>query len=98
MTEDEAKTKWCPHVRIACGLIEEGGKVLPDLPTFNRVALPSGPAVFPKAATCVGSKCMAWRETSPVKASMDLGPSSGRLPATPARGYCGLSGKPENVS
>ena len=54
MTEDEAKTKWCP--------------VKPQM-------------------TCLGSLCMAWRQTSATYFNPAI--SDG-----PVRGYCGLAGKP----
>jgi hypothetical protein len=47
MTEDEAKTKWCPEVRTGNG----------DTPgSFNRfIGEPHG-----EWNSCLGSKCMAW--------------------------------------
>lgn len=46
LTEEEAKTKWCPFVRMV-DLRESDD-------TFNRV----GP---PAALNCIASACMAWR-------------------------------------
>ncbi len=51
MTEDEAKTKWCPFVRSGDGDRTNG---------VNRiVAEPNG-----EWNACIGSKCMAWQETN----------------------------------
>lgn len=47
MTEEEAKAKWCPFVRVA-------GRV-----TYNR-ALNDSPV---KHTACIGAACMAWRLT-----------------------------------
>lgn len=46
MTEDEAKTKWCPHVRfVDCE----------DRLYDNR------PSSMQNGARCLASECMAWR-------------------------------------
>lgn len=50
MTEDEAKTKWCPTASVP-GMT--GGK--------NRDA--DGVAIW--QAHCIGSVCMAWRWVNP---------------------------------
>jgi hypothetical protein len=51
MTEDEAKTKWCPFARSLVTLDNNVGPV--NMASANR---------FPKneMATCLGSGCMMW--------------------------------------
>jgi len=48
MTEDEAKTKWCPFARIAD----------PNAPTGGNTYINKIDGVAPR---CIGSDCMAWR-------------------------------------
>jgi hypothetical protein len=60
MTEDEAKTKWCPYART----VEHGGGGT-SMPR-NRVVLISTepPTVLQEqliGINCIGSACMAWR-------------------------------------
>lgn len=67
MTEDEAKTKWCPFVRLA----------RPGQTAFNRTTDDS--ELLP-AAMCVASDCMAWRwkaRTWPSKPNDQSGPICG---------------------
>ena len=58
MTEDEAKTKWCPFVRHEG---DEGS-------TFNRGIIDplniQGGDPDGYRCTCIGSACMAWRFTN----------------------------------
>ncbi len=54
VTENEARTKWCPHVRtIVYGA--EG-----DSPAVNRDT-----AHAPFNLNCIGSDCMMWAVTDP---------------------------------
>ena len=90
MTEDEAREKWCPHVRYRSDRFPEGG--------INRWTAQGDTQDMPSMCYCIASKCMAWRwAVSPadVKAAerqvvrdslaieaLDRGPT----------GYCGLAG------
>ena len=51
MTEDEAKSKWCPMVRIHEQPAEGKG---PNMYAYNR------PGIMGQM-TCIASECMAWR-------------------------------------
>lgn len=56
MTDDEAKTKWCPFVRL-------GGNLGSDAAgsTWNRWPGDKDPY---DGSYCIGSACMAWRYTN----------------------------------
>lgn len=49
MTEDEAKTKWCPFSRVS----KDG-----TAPSCNRG---NDEGKTPVGSDCIGSRCMAWR-------------------------------------
>ena len=93
MTEEEAKTKWCPFVRLT-GTEQEWH--------VNRdPSLPSAPS-DPQAYRCIASACMAWRweldhdgTFSTTLSGPDLHVSS-RIPnfKPTDRGFCGLAGGP----
>lgn len=55
MTEEEAKTKWCPFARVVTTV---GGRPLLNQPVINRTQdyKGEGDAVGP----CIASSCMAW--------------------------------------
>jgi len=86
MTEDEAKTKWCPYIQIAVcdeGIADNRGN---GGETFN----------------CIASKCMAWEENDPVTVWDDGHMSIYREGDEMARnfskkienqGYCGLTNR-----
>lgn len=77
MTEQEALTKWCPFSRAAN---KENGTGDVSIGGMNRWR---GEELLPKGTRCLGSACMAWRETHMVTdANVD-----------PRDGYCGLAGK-----
>jgi hypothetical protein len=78
VTEQEAKSKWCPHSRVVAknGLGPCGNRV-------NDCAADGSPAV-PEAAFCIGSHCMAWRWENKFQ----------RKPSDSTHGYCGLAGAP----
>lgn len=107
MTEDEAKTKWCPHARerAAQGMPDGGGNRTPygdagDGPAADDYTREQA-MLFP----CIGSACMAWRwdsEEDLVKVAADTVTSRAAAEKykwdivcdVPATGYCGLAGKP----
>ena len=96
MTEEEAKTKWCPHARAQNGN---------ETTAINRYRNGIDPECL-----CVGSACMAWRWTErrgdgPVEETMESPPpdrpvgmrwyrGTDRWGLFPLWGYCGLAGKP----
>lgn len=54
LTEDQARTKWCPHARV----VEVDDDQLHG--PFNRYH-PNADANFSGVAKCIASGCMAWR-------------------------------------
>ncbi len=88
MTEDKAKTKWCPFVRYTA---DSEGDVASNRCSNFIVELD----IATDASSCIGSQCMAWRwNQSPTdnaqrqqQASDPLGQLRG------PHGYCGLAGK-----
>lgn len=103
MTEDEAKTRWCPFVRL--GDCERG---------FGHNRWDDASRQPPDSARCIGSACMAWRRLRSSGTSMleSIREHRARTGATLAEaknyvavrpelwnesdgGYCGLAGRPE---
>jgi len=80
MTEEQAKTKWCPMVR--------GG--LNVHTTWGSPREPGAEQRNPAAARCIGSDCMMWRWNEKYKANGTPDPD----PVQGEHGYCGLAGKP----
>ena len=85
MTEDEAKTKWCPMVRYGTqGRNETGGANKPETDAEKR------------GLACLGSACMMWRwqpkmiNVSTKNSWVFMRPTG----ETTTDGYCGLAGKP----
>ncbi len=54
MTEQEAKERWCPMVRVVPYKYHAGAA---DMRTGYESSRPDG------KTTCIGSACMMWRET-----------------------------------
>lgn len=63
MTEDEAKTKWCPFARVLTADARD------HYPAANRAAMVEGGQFTmntnPVHSRCIGSDCMAWRWSEP---------------------------------
>jgi hypothetical protein len=105
MTEDEAKTKWCPFART----VEHGGAGT-SMPR-NRVALISTePATVLIenliGINCIGSACMAFRWEPQlyehhsndfgkyINSEEDTNRHGVKGKALPRHGFCGLAGRP----
>lgn len=102
MTEDEAKTKWCPHA-------------VPAHWSFNEANIVRDASQTSSECLCLASRCMSWRwvhtlrngmgkdETEKLVAddwkvtSWQVGVHGATfsLSKRTDHGYCGLSGKPE---
>ncbi len=85
LTEEEAKTKWCPFARC-------NGETEDHYPISNRgdVMMPRNDT-FAEGFRCLASECMAWRSTD--NKTFPCAPGDEPRPSEPA-GYCGLAGKP----
>jgi hypothetical protein len=68
MTEDEAKTKWCPMARSG------------DSRGFNKNRNGEGGSL--KSSHCIGSECMAWRVICPGQAVDQQGRPAGECGLT----------------
>lgn len=94
MTEDEAKTKWCPFARTAyIAINKDTGQAIAAI-SVNR-GLDLQPS---ERACCIASACMAWRWTDQytdtrtgTTATLGSYPP-GVLDGT---GFCGLAGAPQ---
>lgn len=86
MTEEEAKTKWCPFARVVPGKLSQADMVLDGAPhAHNRVQeVGAADATWHAAMNCIGAACMAWQWT-------EFNLSDFNEPALPVGGKCGLS-------
>lgn len=57
LTEEEAKTKWCPFTRIVMKGYRDSDALLA---TANRDSIDAGSGLGP-TCNCIASDCMAWR-------------------------------------
>lgn len=94
MTEDEAKTKWCPFSRT--GLHAGAGGVSVNRSVGDGT---DGPFDVIKVTRCFASACMAWRRIPDTRTSIPVRVNeAGREEFIPPpggfTGYCGLAGKP----
>lgn len=104
MTEEEAKKKWCPMVRlVAC---ETDSTVISAHQGFNRVFISDedGSTKNPEMSRCIAPDCMMWiqagsywakagvRATLPEMETYKTPEEGGFITIT--EGYCGLAGKP----
>ena len=78
MTEDEAKTKWCPMARVVVGTISE------SMAACNR-SIQGMPPDLEAQTRCIASACMMW---DPFVAYDDAIPAY--IATEPPSGDCGL--------
>ena len=89
MTEEEAKTKWCPYYQVNGGTDADDNRSTRFLPETKAY----GPSLI--NAKCLGSACMAWRWDRELwklvqdETGMSMKPRGGD-----PDGFCGLAGKP----
>lgn len=84
MTEDEAKTKWCPFVRAAS----------PDgAAAWNRSSFITYEHEARQATRCIASACMAWRWSEKQPPGHGFFADGSPHPEG-ALGFCGLAGAP----
>lgn len=81
LTEQEAKDKWCPQVRMVFGPNNSGweGQGYTNRADYYE----------PEACVCTGSNCMMWRWGNKYRSDLIT-----KLPREEWTGYCGLAGKP----
>lgn len=58
VTEEEAKTKWCPFARYA--MRDESGLITKWLTAINRWFSAHEKQLNPEPARCIGCECMGW--------------------------------------
>ncbi|UKJ74551.1 hypothetical protein [Azospirillum brasilense] len=96
MTEEEARTKWCPMARNAGVTNRDTGSTA----SVNR----NGREHYGvENCSCIASGCMAWRRENATDAALAARAAGDRRPdweikasiAANPRGFCGAFGKPE---
>lgn len=91
VTEDEAKTKWCPFARV----IVDREFAEESVASGNRWTGETLPTNSPTNSECLGPGCMAWRwqpRMEPAGDPFDISKSPGiARSAPPTHGYCGLA-------
>lgn len=90
MTEEEAKTKWCPMVRFSGGELNVIDRIAQQKVMNNRSkAIDIGTTVG-AVSTCIGSACMAWRWRTIEITGADMPPY--KFAQSDKEGFCGLAG------
>lgn len=94
-TEDEAKTKWCPFVRMAVPSVSSG---------INRIyqAFKEWADGYDRNymedqennCKCIGAECMAWRwlTINQHGTGVSIGREADIAAGPKSKGYCGLAG------
>lgn len=87
LSEEVAKTKWCPEARAIVAKQTDKGRFNLDVSkiAFNAILKePTGEQTT--YGRCVASECMFWRWT--------MGDGFGTTTDIQTHGYCGKAGKP----
>ena len=89
MTEDEAKTRWCPFART---VEVTDGNVVPGT-SHNREHFENGVVDTTHPNSCIASDCMAWQWDNPEVSGnkMDNHGNEAVYSTGSAHGYCGLA-------
>ena len=92
MTEDEAKTKWCPMVRyVSPRRFSLWGELNQKITAaINRWKDFEDTQTNPEMCRCIASECMMWRATDNEYAPENPSNPPDYVGGKPA-GYCGLS-------
>lgn len=91
MTEQEAKTKWCPFARVAEPQRFGSQSEMAPVAAVNRGSDALSNHSWQPNAMCIGSACMAWRRVyEQDKSAVAYGYETA---VAEPRGYCGLAGK-----
>lgn len=90
MTEDDARTKWCPFARAV--VVAKGAQ---DVPTHNRLTMVGMDHSAIDMINCIASECMAWRwsDVRRENYNKDIRVSMPTYSASTTEGYCGLAGE-----
>ncbi len=88
MTEDEAKTKWCPMARVIMGSRDNKSFE----PAFNRMVLDAEPDVprIGGSTMCLASACIMWEPTRKFVSDKDKSKPDILVGHTEYGGDCGL--------
>lgn len=90
MTEDEAKSRWCPHARIVFdGVSTVGNRHPRSAGSFEAEDLLLSPS------RCIGSACMAWRwleRPAETVRPTPGAPLAAKRVLVGGAGFCGLAG------
>jgi hypothetical protein len=98
VTEDEAKTKWCPFARTVQFDVIDAGVSSPRNRVQNTKGSNAGTLYADTLAgvKCIASACMAWRwvQDASYRAAADREFQRTGRRLAPSEGFCGLAGAP----
>lgn len=85
LTEEEAKTKWCPY-----------GAGAPTMVSLTKDGAAEYLPVPKERARCIASQCMAWRwNPSDIQREQWIAAGAVHLEKRERQGFCGIAGKIE---